>query len=420
MKNMIENILISLETGDALGAPLSGMSRGHIKNHFPRIETYVDAAPALKGKEERWIMPGLYTSITQMCLIACLLTNRRGLSPGLFLKTIRSTPASTENDFGIFRNPDRSEGSMITGMGESENISGARILFPSLALALYIRKRDALLRAVLDFMASITADTEAITGSALICDLIFSALSNTALEKDSIIPGARETVEFLRTFCKKNPGCIFDLKINPDYIDTALENYENIIHRLHIIQSLHECEEMICGEVNKTLKTPVTRATVNNPLALIPFALFIATKKNADSSNILPVAASMGGETSTLAALTGIFAALDGRNDHLTGILQGDIINRKRLMSLNGLIASGKEGKAYLDDFIDGEKSLTAKYLSEKNSRMKHRKKTTEKKKKKPQKQASREEILSRHVVESWTKVDQAKWRRESRKNEKE
>src|SRR5215472_8077307 len=61
--------LLGLAVGDALGAPLEGLSPQKIRAHYGQVVDYVDGAQAWKKKPFRWRLPGLYTDDTQQALV---------------------------------------------------------------------------------------------------------------------------------------------------------------------------------------------------------------------------------------------------------------------------------------------------------------------------------------------------------------
>jgi ADP-ribosylglycohydrolase len=64
--------------GDALGAPLEGLSSQQIKSHYGRVKNYVDGVQAWKRKPYRWRLRGLYTDDTQQALALCDILLERG------------------------------------------------------------------------------------------------------------------------------------------------------------------------------------------------------------------------------------------------------------------------------------------------------------------------------------------------------
>lgn len=67
--------LLGMAVGDALGAPLEGLSSQQIRSHYGQVVDYVDGVRAWKKKPYRWRLPGLYSDDTQQALVLaeCLL-----------------------------------------------------------------------------------------------------------------------------------------------------------------------------------------------------------------------------------------------------------------------------------------------------------------------------------------------------------
>lgn len=66
---------LGMAVGDALGAPLEGLSPQQIQSHYGLVTDYVDGVRAWKRKPYRWRLPGLYSDDTQQALVLadCLL-----------------------------------------------------------------------------------------------------------------------------------------------------------------------------------------------------------------------------------------------------------------------------------------------------------------------------------------------------------
>ena len=67
----VRGCLLGMAVGDALGAPLEGLSAQQIKTHYGRVRNYVDGVQAWKRKPYRWRMRGLYSDDTQQALALC-------------------------------------------------------------------------------------------------------------------------------------------------------------------------------------------------------------------------------------------------------------------------------------------------------------------------------------------------------------
>jgi ADP-ribosylglycohydrolase len=62
---------LGLAIGDALGAPLEGLSPQQIRSHYQSVTEYVDGVKAWKRKPFRWRVKGLYTDDTQQAQAIC-------------------------------------------------------------------------------------------------------------------------------------------------------------------------------------------------------------------------------------------------------------------------------------------------------------------------------------------------------------
>ena len=67
----VRGCLLGMAIGDALGAPLEGLTAQQIKTHYGRIKNYVDGVQAWKKKPYRWRLRGLYSDDTQQALALC-------------------------------------------------------------------------------------------------------------------------------------------------------------------------------------------------------------------------------------------------------------------------------------------------------------------------------------------------------------
>lgn len=107
-------IIIGAAIGDALCSPLDGLGPGHIRSIFGRVREYLDPAPALKGRLDRWKKPALYTSISQTIMLI-LISAREDGGPDMdrFLRSLEDNPPVEGNLYGAFRHPGPAERILI-------------------------------------------------------------------------------------------------------------------------------------------------------------------------------------------------------------------------------------------------------------------------------------------------------------------
>ncbi|MCP4130251.1 MAG: hypothetical protein GY754_04650 [bacterium] len=422
MKEQIKAILLNTIIGDALGTPLNGLGKAHIKATLKAINDYTDPAPALKGKMDRWKKPALYSSISQFMLLLALSHCQKGSLIHNFKKNIASSPEIGENKFGIFRYPGITEQNFLSSLQKEpgeyiQNSSPCSGIIPILTpLAAANRpgfsKQD--LETAISIITAFTSDLSTITGAFLFLALIKKLQAAGECSPWHIIDLALEAKNQVREVLESHPGIIFDSGLNPETTIETLNRYGNILKNISTETDTNKAEVIIYSDVNKTLKTPVTRATINNPLALIPFSIYLAGKYGENPDSALFKIASQGGETAALTAMAGaVIAGLSGP-EPVPEALITNLVNRKKLLSTIEAIVEQKISGNLVNNFIQTESTLTIKNFEELAAKTKHKK--TKQKGKKSRKDNISD--LSNHVVESWTKLDKAKWKKEKAKKD--
>ncbi len=407
--------------GEALGSAFDGMSRGHIRSVFRDIPGFVDPFPALKGRELQWKKPGLYTAPSQMALLLCLQAGLKGhgkpMDPSGVVNRALQAGAGPH---GIFRNPDPLMAGMLSSYinaGDEtapSNFSPPGHLPPlHLFLPFMMDSRTSgkdMIMSALRHALTITRDDYALAGSAMLSAILYELL-NSGPELEELREVVTASVRSTVTTIIENSARVFDMKLNPDRIAARAEELSTVIVQLPVCSGPPEAEKIILTHAARHIKGNITRATVHHPLVLAPYiiAFFISYARNPRDGFFS--AASEGGAAGTLTASAGtLWAALAG-GDALPPELREGLINKNRIERYGTAIAGGILNASLLDEFITSEALLTAKANEELNARLKHVK--IKEKKVKPQ--SERERDLGRHIVESWTKLDRAKWRKKNR-----
>jgi len=419
-RDRITSIIINTIAGDALGTPLEGMSDKHIHSCFKEITGFTDPGNGIKNRPEKWKKPGLYSSISQFLILSALSTEKNSLTVEKFLSTVRSLPSL--NDYtAVIRHPGIVETEFLEKMSQGSIINAgdyrpcARVL-PVLVPFAFTRG-DGIdrIREIIRFIIMFTVDTATIAGGIVYSTILEHCLNNH-LDRSFLFDFAIDAISDITTLIENSSSEIFSLKVNPDDLRYSLERYRKLAIKLKSANSMDDASGSIAGELNKTLKTPVTRATVNHPLAILPYALYLNHTDKISPGVILFRSAMEGGSTAILTAITGsLSAALDGL--YSQELLQG-LVNKGRILSIAGAVSRGKTKSLSIDEFIKSESSLTTKFNEELKSKLKNAKKKTGNQDPKSV-TGDRESRLNKHVVESWTKVDKARWKKERKKLDK-
>ncbi len=415
MNDKIKGALLGSIAGDALGTPLEGMTAGHIHSSFRDIQGYTDSAPALKGKMDRWKMPGLYSSISQMMLLFSfhlILQNR--FDEKEFIGLLKSAPEIPGNAYGIFRHPAAAEKSFLKQIFEDTAEVAAAYTFPCarpaaiLMPAALFGGHSGRYKNIFSACKMLTGDYQSIAGAFIIINIINAVTENKYPASGNLLSFSIGLAESLITDIKNNVSQISAAGISPGAFENAAAEYITILSGLSGCIDTGSAAEKICALLNKSLKTPITRATVNHPLAIIPFALYLNENNSGGPAAAIFSAAAQGGSSAVLCAVTGALAGAIHGAEALQGGLTDALVNKKRVITILDQLTSEKINRAAISDFISAESSLTKKEIEELKAKLKHTKVKTKKKKTR----RDREQELTKHVVESWTKMDQARWRK--------
>ncbi len=401
-------ILLFSVIGDALGSPLDGLGKGHINSILKRISDYTDPMPALKAKPEKWRKPGLYSAISQLNLLFCI-NGKAGADPA---ELTAETPEVQGTGTGIFRYPDPVLTTWIDAcISRSRNFIPPAVPSPQvpaacLSAALQARNEKEAFISAAGLAWKISGEPYTAAGAGIFSGMIFST-AEQEIPGDELFQAAEDISGRLVQLMKKNSGNLFALGINPDTMVLAGEKFAECFKVIN--QQKNGTEQQLLKILNSVLKTPATRLTVPHPLAVIPFSLFCAgTDKGRPESMFR--AAMEGGSAGPLVSMTGAFAGTCSDREDLPEQLTEGLVNKKRILAAAESFGSrGAAGAA--GAFTAGELSLTEKFLEELRSRTKNIKAKPE-----SEKNLSREEQLSRHVVESWTKLDRARYKKEKQR----
>ncbi len=413
MSRTIADILFSGIIGDAAGYTFNGMKKPHIKAVFKDITGYTDPAPALKDNMQRWRKPGLYSSISQNMLITAACIDKRGLNLDGYISAIKNSPEVSGVEYGIFRDPGESEKNFIFRIKNNENAGHqynnpcSRLLPPIMSLLLIKSEKEQLISAV-KYISLFTKNSATIACAILLLQLI----KDLIIEKDQrILQTALLSSEKMKIDIISNQDRIFDSGLNPDYIIKEADSLLLLFKELNETKNSAEYEKIICRHADKKKTDTITRGSVNLPETILPMSI-VLSDLCLDPDEIFTIAAKEGGSASSLTSLSGaITAAFYGA--HIPEILSSTLVNKKRITSIIDLIAEDKNRASIITEIYETEPGLTAKELEEYRAKNRNIPVTKEKKKKT---KGDIESGLAKHVVESWTKLDKAKWKKDRKK----
>lgn len=304
--------LLGLAIGDALGAPLEGLSAQQIRAHYGTVTGYVDGAIAWKRKPYRWRMPGLYTDDTQQALALADVLLEHGRADASRLAEIYLALAHPKGNYvGAHRGVGRSfrqvladlaegispklTGSESAGIGAAMRIAPAAIyfgndtegLFDSVLSASLMTHRD--IRSLAGAMAVSCAVRRLMDGESREPSLLFRVAGDVAKAENRI------AAEFSATVTSILP--------HRHAMSSAIARAERLLDmpRDRAFAALIE-------EANRHGAEPsCKRPTMGFPPAIIPTCLFLLIATDSFEEALIEVV-NLGGDADTAGAILGAMA----------------------------------------------------------------------------------------------------------------
>lgn len=414
MNKIISDMIFSAIIGDAAGYTLCGMKKNHIKAVFKEIDDYTDPAPALKDNMQRWKKPGLYSSISQNMLITAACTDKKTLNTDKYLKAVKDSPDVNGSDYGIFRDPGEAEKNLILRVkndGTSDHhfsMSCSRLLTPTLPLLLINNGNEQIISAV-KYISLYTRNSTTIACSIFLLQLLKDLVSGNS---SGILDTALHSAEIAKNEIISNQNRIFDSGHNPDYIISGSDYLLDLFKKLNEKSNPADYEKIICTHADKNNTDSITRGNVNLPETILPMAIMLS-ERCPEPERIFSIAAREGGASSSLVSLSAaITTACYGI--HIPENFKSSLVNKKKISNFIDIISEDKNRASIINEIYETEPGLTVKELEEHRARNKNIPQSKTRKKEKTRGEFESE--LSKHVVESWTKIDKAKWKKERKK----
>lgn len=394
LTQMLHGIMIA----DALASPLDNLSAGHIRNVFGTIQDYTDPACALKHKLHLWKKPGLYTAISQYCVLLSVINirehtyNHQHVVNFLF---------SLGDSNCIFRHPR----GFLQHLNSPYDAPTAELLI-CIPTVFFLQKQNPL--SLIHFILTHNKNA-AVCVSALFIYMLLEDITRLNLQA---LDGAvlQHTVENVLQFTHTYSSAIFDNGGNSHTIIQAAEDLHSMIQHMPHRSSLTQYTEYCLPFAHRWSKNTYTRLTVNHPFTLVPMALY-CIETNA-IENVLYTAVHQGGTISLLVPLVAILATALYGYDCIPKHLMDTMVNKKRILQLLEGLQKNSISMEFISEFFQNEKNLTQKEQEELESKLKH----VASKRPSSKKSQDAHKDMTQIVVESWTKLDKAKWKKERRK----
>jgi len=361
----IRGCLLGLAVGDALGAPLEGLSAQQIKTHYDRVEDYVDGVQAWKRKPYRWRMPGLYSDDTQQALAISDVLIERGCVDQDRLAELYVGLANPKGKFvGAHRGIGRSFRLVLAdlekGMSPGETgqktagIGAAMRIAP---IALYFDQLDAdsalIFESVMAASLMTHRDVRSLSGAFLVVHAVRRLAEGIEREPSLLFRFAGDVARSEREIRARHGDSVVGLSHYPHSMSQVIANTESLLEhtRERALSSLVE-------EANRHGAEPVCRRpTMGFPPACIPTCLY--TFLTTDSfEEALTEVINLGGDTDTAGAILGAIAGTHYGIDAIPQRWLDGLQNRKGIEARAMALASRSKVGIDIPDLIATEHEL--------------------------------------------------------------
>src|SRR4051794_15650965 len=308
----VRGSLLGLAVGDALGAPLEGLSAQQIRAHYAQVIDYVDGARAWKRKPYRWRMPGLYSDDTQQALALCdVLLEHGRVDPDrlaelyLGLATPKGTYVGAHRGVGrsfrqVLADLERGVSPRETGQ-KSAGIGAAMRIAP---VALYFNSEPgAMFTAVMAASLMTHRDIRSLAGALAVSHAVRRLSAGAQRDPSFLFRLAADVAREEERIAAECTGNVTSLQQHGRSLSRAIAHVESLLEspRERALAALVE-------EANRHGADPVCkRATMGFPPACIPTCLYLLLTTDGFEEAITEVI-NLGGDADSAGAILGALA----------------------------------------------------------------------------------------------------------------
>ncbi len=407
----IKEFFTAMIIGDAIGTASHGLSKGHVQNLFKnQLNNFPDTDIIFKKEPYNWRKSGLYSSVSQFTVLSAASIITRTKFSDVVLNLIKVSELVDETSSAFFRLTDHTISQQLFELSVNGKCAGifshsSVIIFAGSVTSLVNHHNE---KNVVAFIKDWTHSAET-----AIAALVYSHIIKYDIDT-SVWENVISSIKNINEWVVKESAYIFDMGYNPDYLIKEAENYLSLARLLEGAFNTAAGEKIIVDFTNVVNKKNITRATVDMPMVQLFFSLTLS--RFIDSENLTVFSAVQNGGTSQIISPMFLTMAVIQKGlSFIPGFLTDNLVNKKKIFLMIDKISMLNISQTDINDFQISESQLTKKEIEEKLSKTKHCKKKNNEKNTKV-KHKTLEEKLSQHVVESWTKLDKAKWKKQRNK----
>ncbi len=359
----VRGCLLGSAVGDALGAPLEGLSSQQIKSHYGRVKNYVDGVQAWKRKPYRWRSRGLYTDDTQQALALCDILLEFGRIEQERLADLYLSLATPKGTFsGAHRGLGRSFRQVLTALergvpahltGQSGAGIGAAMRIAPLPLY-FDDDLDGLFDSAIAASLMTHRDIRSLTGAMAVAHAVRRLVAGDARDPSLLLWIASDVVKDEKRLAEEHAHAVIKFGEHARCLPRMIALAESALD-----QPRDRALNVIVDEANRHGAEPCCkRATQGFPPACIPTCLYLLLTTDSFEEAVTEVI-NLGGDADTAGAILGAMAGAYYGVDAIPKRWLDGLQNRKGIEAR--AFALAKRSRAGLDipDLVATERELT-------------------------------------------------------------
>lgn len=358
--------LLGLAIGDALGAPLEGLSAQQIRAHYGVVADYVDGARAWKKKPYRWRLPGLYSDDTQQALALCdVLLEHRGIDADRLAEIYLALATPRGSYVGAHRGVGRSFRQVLTELERgvsprhsgqvSAGIGAAMRIAP---IGLYFGKDDTegMLAAVMTASLITHRDIRSLAGAMAVVHAVRRLAHGELRDPSFLLWLAADVARSEDKIASEYGDLVASIRPHRRSLSTSIAHAESLLDlpRDRALSALVE-------EANRHGSEPVCkRATMGFPPACIPTCLYLMCTTDSFEEALIEIV-NLGGDADSTGAILGAILGAHYGAGAIPDRWLSQLQNREAIdLRARALVRRSSEGLP-IPDLVTREQELSAR-----------------------------------------------------------
>ena len=357
--------LLGLAVGDALGAPLEGLSSQQIRAHYGQVVDYVDGVRAWKKKPYRWRMPGLYSDDTQQALaLAEVLLERGEVDPACLAQVYRALATPKGSYLGAHRGISRSFRMVLADLergvspretGQASAGIGAAMRIAPVGLY-FLGQPEAIFEAVMAASLMTHRDVRSLSGAMAVALAVRHLAADGSRTPSFLFRLAAEVARAEDRIAAEFPGTVASLEAHRRSLSWAIAHVESVLDRPR-----DRALAALIEEANRHgAEPPCRRPTMGFPPACIPSCLYLLLVTNSFEEALVEVV-NLGGDADSAGAILGALAGAHYGLEAIPDRWLAGLQNREGIDLRAEALARGSAAELDVPDLVATERILSAR-----------------------------------------------------------